>query len=161
MSNVIEMYEQLKNWDMSLIKRFCVDKGIYSAGEVDEAEDEYKKWLALAFVNLKRGRAISISATVDKFWHAHLLFTQNYISMCFAFNGAFMHHRPAILDDDQSLQENYARFTVQEYKKHFGEMGPMWDSVVCKCMNNCCTDAPAKDFIDGTIDKDFFLTTVR
>jgi hypothetical protein len=36
---------------------------------------------------------------MDDFWHAHILFTQDYAAMCQAVAGQFLHHRPSILDE--------------------------------------------------------------
>ena len=43
--------------------------------------------------------AVPVDRRVDEFWHAHILFTQDYAAMCKAVAGQFLHHRPSILDE--------------------------------------------------------------
>lgn len=129
---VQDFYRSLKTWDLSTIKRYMVQKGIYPAVSIDRAEDEYKRWLALALAY--RGQSVPISAALDPFWHTHIIFTENYSQMGHAVVGRYIHHRPSILDDEHELKRAFSIKTLILYREHFGSPDMhFWDSVLCKC----------------------------
>lgn len=137
MSSVQSTYQGLERWDMDVLKRYLTNNGIYTADEIDEAEAEYKKWLALAFSEVADGRSIPVSAKIDDFWHTHILFTQDYTAMCREFAGGYLHHRPSILDDEKALMRSFADRTLALYREHFGTPKPtFWNRAVCKCAGN-------------------------
>jgi hypothetical protein len=43
---------------------------------------------------LDPANAHAISRQLDPFWHAHILFTENYVAFCDKVVGEYMHHRP-------------------------------------------------------------------
>lgn len=89
--------DRLNAWDMSLVKAHSVRKGIFKADEIDAIEREYKQFMAMSCV--ADSGAITVTPRVDDFWHAHILFTQDYAAMCKTVVGQFLHHRPGILDE--------------------------------------------------------------
>jgi hypothetical protein len=94
----VAMYlDRLNAWDLSLVKQQVVRKGIFRADEVDAIERDYKQFMALSCV--ADSGAIPVDPRMDEFWHAHILFTQDYAAMCKAVAGQFLHHRPSILDE--------------------------------------------------------------
>ncbi len=120
------------DWDVSIMKRFMVEKGIYTAQEIDAAELEYKRWLNLNI--MYRPLAVPISEKIDAFWHVHILFTQDYTAMSYAATGSYIHHRPSILDDANELKTSFAGNTLALYRAHYGEPNPVfWDNVMCTC----------------------------
>ncbi|HEY2034771.1 MAG TPA: hypothetical protein VGH02_13900 [Rhizomicrobium sp.] len=96
--NEVAMYlDRLNAWDLSLVKQQVVRKGIFRADEVDAIARDYKHFLALSCV--ADSGAVPVDPRVDEFWHAHILFTQDYAAMCKTVADQFLHHRPSILDE--------------------------------------------------------------
>lgn len=127
---VMGVYAAMNLWDMSVVKKCAVGKGVYTAMEIDAVEAEYKKFLALcvAYPNSN----FPVSKKVDDLWHTHLLFTQDYQRMCNECAGHFLHHRPKILDDEAGLKRSFGD-TLGAYERSFGEPNPstgtMWFAV--------------------------------
>lgn len=88
--------DRLNAWDLSIVKKKVVRDGIFAAGEVDAIEQQYKHFLALSCA---QDAPLHVDPRMDDFWHAHILFTQDYAAMCQAVAGQFLHHRPSILDE--------------------------------------------------------------
>ena len=117
---------------MSTVKSYMIDKGVYPADQVDVVEVEYKRFLTLCFAFPQL--AFAISAEVDKFWHVHILFTQDYHAMCKEIGKTFLHHRPDILDTDEQLEQCFLKNTLPAYEDNFGTITPeLWRSVICIC----------------------------
>ena len=89
--------DRLNAWDMSLVKAHAVRKGVFAADEIDAVERDYKDFVAQSCV--ANSGAVTVTQRVDDFWHAHILFTQDYAAMCQTVAGQFLHHRPSILDE--------------------------------------------------------------
>ena len=127
------VYEALKAYDMSVIKKYSVQEGIYAQEEIDIMEAEYKKYIALCIAH--PDCKFPISEKVDQLWHTHLLFTQSYARMCSEHAGYFIHHRPKILDNEAGLKTAFAD-TLGYYAKSFGTPNPAyWDKAVCISAN--------------------------
>lgn len=119
-------------WDVETMKKFMVQKGIYTVEEIDAAELEYKRWLNLNI--MYQPLSVPISEKIDAFWHVHILFTQDYTAMSYAATGSYIHHRPSILDDANELKMAFVGNTLDLYRKHYGEPNPVfWDNVMCTC----------------------------
>ncbi|MGN6148788.1 MAG: hypothetical protein ACTHPD_09640, partial [Rhizomicrobium sp.] len=88
--------DRLNAWDLSIVKKKVVRDGIFAADEVDAIEQQYKHFLALSCA---QDAPLHVDPRMDDFWHAHILFTQDYAAMCQAVAGQFLHHRPSILDE--------------------------------------------------------------
>jgi hypothetical protein len=130
-ANVAALYDKATAWDYTLIKRYAVEKGIYSASEIDRVVDEYCRFLALSVAC--PSVPIPISEKVDKFWHTHILFTENYSDMSDMLAGGYLHHRPAILDPELHLKEAFESETLRLYRENFGEPDKTyWDQTCCK-----------------------------
>ena len=87
----------------------------------DYAEREYRKLLSLKKWYPKL--SFVPSKLADKFWHEHILDTQNYADDCHAVFGYFVHHYPYFGiygDEDQSKLQTAFDETVLLYEQHFG-----------------------------------------
>lgn len=138
-ANVAALYNKAIAWDYTLIKRYAVEKGIYTASEIDRVVDEYCRFLALSVAF--PGVPMPISEKVDKFWHTHILFTENYSDMSDTLADGYLHHRPAILDPELHLKEAFEAETLRLYRENFGEPDKAyWDQTCCKaCRCSCRT----------------------
>jgi hypothetical protein len=115
--------EDINAIDFTMVKLKIQDKeeGLgWSATQCDEAEMEYKKFLAL-----KRSypeKEIVPNKQVDLFWHQHILDTQKYAEDCETVFGYFMHHFPYFgMKDEQDMQNLINAFdeTKELYAFHF------------------------------------------
>jgi len=135
---VVAVHARLLAWDLSKVKRHAVKAGLFSADEIDAVEAEYKKWLALAVTS---NDGIPISTEIDPLWHEHIIFTQDYTDMGKTIAGRYIHHRPAILDDEKELARQFSARTLSLYEEHFGTPNPKyWGSVVCRCTGGDCNE---------------------
>ncbi len=131
---------KVQDWGLTTVKSYMIAKGVYPAHQVDAVEVEYKRFLTLCFAFPQL--AFAISAEVDKFWHVHILFTQDYHAMCLEIGGGFLHHRPDILDTDELLEKCFYRNTLPAYQDNFGPITPdLSRSVICICR----PDGPSTD----------------
>jgi hypothetical protein len=116
---------------MTIIKRYVVEQGLYAQDEVGVVEREYKRWMALAVCHSNMN--IAMSRAVDNFWHAHILFTQDYTAMCQEIFGKYIHHRPCILDSGKALDRFFRENTIELYRRHFGSPDPKyWNAAICQ-----------------------------
>ncbi|MBI3677706.1 MAG: hypothetical protein HY243_13945 [Proteobacteria bacterium] len=113
LADVAFYFGRMVAWDMSKIKAHAVRKGLFRADEIDAVELEYKRFMALGCVY--GSNAAPLSQRIDDFWHAHILFTEDYAAMCQAVAGEFLHHRPT-LDEGDEVQ--VGRFDL--YEASFG-----------------------------------------
>lgn len=106
----------------------------------DEAEEEYKKFLAL-----KRKyptQEIVPNKIVDLFWHQHILDTEKYAEDCQKVFGYFVHHFPYFgmngEKDKQNLIDAFDE-TKKLYKKHFinNYSGKAMRCKAPKCRTQC------------------------
>lgn len=128
----------LEEWDMSVVKTYLVQKGVYEQDEIDEVEREYKRFLALVLAYRGAGR-IPMCQKVDDMWHGHILFTEDYHAMCERLGHGYIHHRPCILDGGaEALKGDYEANTRPRYELHFGKIPKhIWEANMQICVN-CC-----------------------
>lgn len=94
----------------------------WSADYCNEAEEEYKKFIALKRTYPEK--EIVPNHMVDIFWHQHILDTAKYAEDCDNVFGYFLHHYPYFgmngTEDAQNLSDAFEE-TKQLYQKHFGK----------------------------------------
>lgn len=104
---------------MQTVRNYVIEKGIYSAEEVDSVEGEYKKFLALI---IGEKQPMVMAEVIDPFWHAHLLFTKDYRQMCRDLGCGHIDHTPTTSPEERvRLTGGYNR-TLSFYRKNFGEI---------------------------------------
>lgn len=127
------MMRGIEDLDLGMIKRKLMDpeegEG-WSAEFCDLVGREYARFLSLtrAYPDL----AIVPSGPVDKFWHNHILDTQQYGPDCERVFGFFLHHFPYFGMRGSEDAENLTRsweMTIDVYVKHFGTPpAGLWDA---------------------------------
>ncbi|HYE23138.1 MAG TPA: hypothetical protein VEA92_01645 [Candidatus Paceibacterota bacterium] len=136
-ARVESLYARLKGWDMSIVKRYCVEKGLYTADEIDGIVDEYTRFLALTLAYPET--RIPIAAKVDTLWHTHIIFTEDYQAFG-VYMGGFMHHRPSILDQGFDLDAEFVENSIPLYERHFGKANAgVWGKALCCCSADGCS----------------------
>lgn len=95
--------------------------------ELEEGIFALKQYYATALFDPSNGHAVS--AEVDPFWHAHMLFSHQYDSFCKRVVGEMMHHQPMDKSDKKQLKKGVRlyRYTLQILGKVFKTVGDkMW-----------------------------------
>lgn len=135
--------DDIESLDLEMIKLKLQDaeegEG-WSAAQCNEAEIEYKRFLALKRSYPERG--IVPHGTIDKFWHQHILDTEKYAQDCNELFGYFLHHYPYFgmngEQDAQNLTEAFEETRIL-YRKHFGVdyIGAAKRCKAPKCRTQC------------------------
>lgn len=135
--------EDINAIDFTMVKQKIQDEeeGLsWSAAQCDDAENEYKRFLAL-----KRSypeKEIVPNKQVDLFWHQHILDTQKYAEDCENIFGYFLHHFPYFgMRDEQDMQNLVDAFedTKALYAMHF-DVNLTGEAPKCKthhCRTGC------------------------
>lgn len=116
--------EDINAIDFTMVKLKIRDKeeGLgWTAAQCDEAEMEYKRFIALK--RTYPDKEIVPNKQVDLFWHQHILDTQKYAEDCENVFGYFLHHFPYFgMKDEQEMQALTDAFeeTKELYASHFG-----------------------------------------
>jgi len=85
--------KNIPQFDLTLIRRKVAKEHAHlTVEQLDDLELRYRKFLMLckAEPNIKH----EPEGDVDKYWHAHILHTQQYIADCKRYFGYFLHHAP-------------------------------------------------------------------
>lgn len=140
------LYDALCAWDLDLVKKHAVVKGILPADTVDAAADEYRKFLALCVAHPRV--PTPVSDRVDDFWHTHILFTEDYACMCETVFGHFVHHRPHVLETAETIARRPMDVGMAFYARAFGEPPKeLWADNIGLCDNctNCASTCQGGD----------------
>lgn len=79
----------------------------------------YKNFLKLS--KKHRSEGLVPTREIDEFWHNHILYTKRYFEDCLQIFGHYLHHRPAMPDENkQELITGYLK-TKELYLEEFGE----------------------------------------
>lgn len=114
----------------------------YSSDQLDLAEAEYRKFLALHL--MYPDADIVPCKMVDEIWHQHILDTAAYREDCDAIFGRFIDHFPYFgMRDEQDAQdlEDAYDSTLQRYEEAFGPTPDgTWRSIdpTSKCKRTAC-----------------------
>ncbi len=138
-----KIFETIEELDFTMVKLKLQDKEEgqgWTSELCDEAEEEYKRFLALKRVY--PDKEIVPNSIVDLFWHQHILDTQKYADDCKNVFGYFVHHFPYFgmngEQDAKNLSDAFAE-TKELYNLHFGNEYS-GDAVRCKapkCRTQC------------------------
>lgn len=138
-----EAMRRLQVLDLEMVRQKLADpeegKG-WSAEELDLAEREYRRFLALHL--MYPGTAVVPCGFVDEVWHAHILDTQAYGPNCQEVFGFFLHHFPYFgmrgEQDAADLRSAYD-LTLDRYEAAFGEpAAEAWQGMSsAKCRTKC------------------------
>lgn len=107
--------------DFSKLKRKLEATEGWSKDSVSEAEQLYRKFLALTMVY--PDNRLGPSRIIDNFWHAHILDTRAYTSDCEMLFGEYKHHYPygGTYGDvlDRAISDAAYKMTCDLFLKHF------------------------------------------
>ncbi|MCW3104460.1 MAG: hypothetical protein JWO09_2900 [Bacteroidetes bacterium] len=135
--------EDIEKIDFTMIKLKLQDEEEgqgWNIEQANEAEKEYKKFLALKRVY--HTKEIVPNKTIDIFWHQHILDTEAYAKDCDTIFGFFIHHYPYFgMNGDQDAQNLVDAFEETKilYKYHFDKnyLGEAPKCKTPKCRTAC------------------------
>ncbi|MEK7564590.1 MAG: hypothetical protein AAB510_03455 [Patescibacteria group bacterium] len=88
--------------------------------EADELAVEYTRFLQICATNMEV--RFPVSAQVDEFWHAHMLYSKEYREMCEEVFGALFNHNPVTSEEQRLLlMPDYINNTLPTYERMFGQ----------------------------------------
>lgn len=105
--------QYIEDFDLSSELGAAVEEGGLEEDEVEAAERETKRFLALAFLQDVEGRRLGPTRKVDAVWHAFILNTEAYHAFCMEVYGEILHHVPATAEVREAPLEN-ARSVVED-----------------------------------------------
>lgn len=125
--------------DFTMLKRKLMEDKGWTAELCSEAEDLYRKFLAL---NIRYpDRKICPSGPIDEFWHAHILDTRAYAADCEHLFGQMLHHFPYFgmrgPEDQADLEAAFAD-SIDLFILHFGVDPTAGDHEARSCKPQRC-----------------------
>ncbi len=96
------------------VSRDYLERGIVALGQ----------YYAVAVLDPANAHAVGVP--VDPFWHAHILFTEQYCRFCDDVVGEYMHHVPLDRTDDSKVRNvcELYDYTLQVLPRFFVEVDP-------------------------------------
>lgn len=92
----------------------------WSPEQLKNAERWYRNFLWLAYRRGTKGEILGIEKSADQFWHAHVLYTEDYAEACrqiLGRRGGFIHHTPPRKASQRN--EKVARASEKAYREEF------------------------------------------
>lgn len=126
------LYQRLMAWEFEPLVDRLVEKEGFSEPDAREVFGNVKQFLYLGYrcEGLPSAR-MAPPESIDKAWHAFILFTRVYARFCHEHFGVFMHHTPftrtqreAMRADGQGLR--LLKATVAGAQDAFGSLGRFW-----------------------------------
>lgn len=143
-NSIVPFMEDIDKIDFTMVKLKLQEPPYegygWSAIEANEAEIEYKRFLALK--RTYPDKDIVPHKDVDIFWHQHILDTEKYAQDCDEIFGYFLHHYPYFgmngPQDEQNLMDAFEE-TKQLYADHFNleYLGKPKRCLAPKCRTQC------------------------
>jgi hypothetical protein len=121
-STWIEFKTLLNSYDFSFVREKLRNDGNFDEAEIDRAEQEFRKFMALVIRH--DGPLAMIDKRVDEFWHSLILFTPQYRQFCTDVMGFFVDHQPRTSTTPVPIGA-ISNF-VSAYTKEYGEIPPFW-----------------------------------
>lgn len=131
--------EKVALLEFSMLKRKLVEDSEWTSETVDEADDLYRKFLAL---NIRYpDKVICPTGPVDIFWHAHIIDTRAYADDCERLFGQYLHHFPYFgmrgAQDKADLQSAFES-SRDLFVTHFGIDPAIGDTEARSCRPQRC-----------------------
>ncbi len=92
-SQTASRLEVLATYPLDHVRERLLAKKLVPVDKVEEAIGEYRRYLALILMGF--GQVAMSSRVVDEVWHAHILFTHDYMTFCDTVFNRYIHHEPS------------------------------------------------------------------
>jgi hypothetical protein len=111
-----------------IVARTAKDYG-WTDHQADEAEDWYKNFLKLCYLN-RRLPVAALGQDSDILWHQHILYTDQYQRDCKALFGHYLNHDP--IDGPPTAADR--RAFARSRKMYLKEFGALPENVAFRCL---------------------------
>ena len=124
-----------QQWDFSEVRSYLAFEEKISPHEAERMETEYKRFMSV-LVGEGLHNQMPISAEVDRFWHAHIMFTRDYTAFSHALAGEYIHHYPTSSKEERNeLCGAYQNVTLPTLTRHFGTLDDsLWPAAAQVCI---------------------------
>jgi hypothetical protein len=144
-AKALDLFAQTEKIDLTRVaQRVAKEQPSWSAEKLAEAVVEYRRWLVLCAVTADTAFKLGMCSTdVDEIWHAHILFTRNYMTVCEDIAGKYIHHAPTS-EEEKARGDGIipSKRTLLLLKAIFGNVSPLWNRLPKELheQGNCCSD---------------------
>lgn len=111
------------NADLSFVKNYLVWKEVVPPAQIDEAINEYRKFM-LVIGAAGKAQIAMISPIIDEVWHCHILHLHQYEQFCLTTFGRLIYHTPC--GPNFCLSPAAAPKFVELYETMFGDLPQIW-----------------------------------
>lgn len=134
-------FERMSGYQHPVLRnKLQADLGL-TPEQADALFEDVKRFLALC---VSTPQSLAPTKTLDKGWHAFILFTKDYAQFCKDYCGRYVHHQP---EDPFAKVKDYVsvRHTRELAELIFGNLSPNWfgkDAQTCQgkdCSPGDCT----------------------
>jgi hypothetical protein len=134
-SNVQAIHQIVDRWDFSSVRSYLQLEEKLSPEMTLRMENEYKRFMSV-LVGEQQFEKMPISAEVDRFWHAHIMFTRDYTAFSHAIAGEYIHHFPtSSLEERHELCSAYEGVTIPALRRNFGDIdASLWPQGAPVCV---------------------------
>lgn len=117
-------YLKIWSWDLRFLYFHIKKNQILPDDLLKSAIKEYRKFMALKMVERDwNAQTLSPPPILDVIWHAHILFTEDYLNFCNVAIGRMVHHNPnGTFEKDEKISRQ--KTTLQFLFSIFGELCP-------------------------------------
>ena len=122
-------------WDFADVRTFLHDREGVSIDDLNDMEREYGRYMKLVAEN--RNVKLPVSPPVDQFWHAHILFSRDYTNFSQKMMGTYIHHYPALTQEERIRLAPDYELTRRLYCEKFEVPDEKWWPSDCICSS--CT----------------------
>lgn len=126
-------FSNIIKYDLSKITGYFSNKESIDIEKSILIEIEMKKYLYLI---VKNKTEYGMTGLVDSYWHTFLLFTKEYHDFCNFLGSTYIHHTPAILEEEKERNHQDFNCMINDYKIEYGMSLPdeLWNtSYILKC----------------------------
>lgn len=123
----IDRVNQIDSFDYSRIaKKVNLEVHGLTSKYLMEGIENLKRYYVVALLDPLNEHAVS--NFVDRFWHAHIIHTKEYMEFCNSVFGQYIHHKPLDLDDPKETSEVYTLYdyTNTIYTQMFKTVDEHW-----------------------------------
>ncbi len=140
MLNTLEAQEKVRtiwSWDLHAVQRRVMKDTGMKYDDVMELTQEYRRYLICIVAN--PGTEVPVSEPVDRLWHVHMLFTQDYDRLARTlFPETGIRHTPTLTEEEEAaILPQYQAVTLPTYNRLFGQPPTrFWPLAHCVCLGS-------------------------
>jgi hypothetical protein len=118
---VLSQESYITNLSLEFVEKRLIDRHEWAPEDAKEAVRRYKNFLILLYKYPHL--TLAPAPDIDEAWHAHILFTKEYMRETTQIFGEYLHHTPALNSgsEEQKIMEDARLRAADLYVKEFNE----------------------------------------